>query len=279
MIHWIEWQFWSWKSSLATHVAREVARFTVKSIAKWLSESWNIILSNIKMNEITIPNYFYFEDDKFLEILRTANAINDLERKLYWYKKRGNTLTRRKREKFSRIYIFFDEVWAIMNNRAYKNFNTVISEYINQNRKNFQEIYLITADWQQSDKSLRRFVEWWYYVTPFVNLPILKNIWIVRRMQKDEEWKPALENYVWKDQNWDYILKQKPIDERVDWFWKPWIWEYYDDLHKNIRDPEKYINLDFKLLNKIISRKKELRDVLSHDDFINLNQKLITEKI
>lgn len=279
MIHWIEWQFWSWKSSLATHIARKVAQITAKGIAKWLSASWNIILSNIKMNEETIGNYFYFEDDKFLEILRTANAINDLERALYWFTKRGNTLTRRKRNKFSRIYIFFDEVGAIMNNRNYKQFNTVISEYINQNRKNFQEIYLITADWQQSDKSLRRFVEWWYYVKPFMNLPILRDIWVVRRMQKDDEWKPAMETYTWKDQNWDYVVKQRPIDEYIEWFWKPWIREYYDDLHKNIRDDEKYIDLDFKLLWKIINQKKELKEALSNENFIELNKKILPVKV
>jgi len=35
------------------------------------------------MDKNIIKNYFYFEDDKLLEILRTANAVNDLERLVY----------------------------------------------------------------------------------------------------------------------------------------------------------------------------------------------------
>lgn len=259
MINWIEWQFWSWKSSTATYLAKQQAILSINKIKKWKSSSFNtIILSNIKMDEFKLTNYVYFEDDKFLDVLRTCNAINDLERHLYWYLKEWNSLIKWKRKKFTKFYIFFDEVWAIMNNRNYKDFNTTISEYINQNRKNFQEIYLITADWQQSDKSLRRFVDWWYYVKPLFPFPILRDIAIVRRMKKDDEGKPALQNYVWKDQNWDYITKTKPIDEYYTWYWKPSIWPYYDDLHKNIRDVDKYKSIDPNLLNWIIEKKSEL---------------------
>ena len=263
MINGIEWQFGSWKSSLATHIARKVAIQTSKDVARKLLASWNIILSNIPMNEEYFWNYFYFEDDKFLEVLRTCNLVNDVERHLYWYRKKGSSLTQWKRNRFSKFYIFFDEVWAIMNGRNSKDFDNVISEYINQNRKNFEEIYLITADWEQSDKSLRRFCEWWYYVTPLFPFWIFKNIWIIRKMQKDADGKPAMRPYTSKDQNWDYIVKYKPINEYVQWFWKPWVWSLYDDLHKNIRDPQKYTLADKDLALSIINKKPELQNVFN----------------
>jgi len=261
MINGIEWQFGSGKSSLATHIARKVAIQTSKDVAKKLLASWNVVLSNIPMNTEYFWNYFYFEDDKFLEILRTCNMINDVERVLYWYKKKGSSLTQRKRNRFSKFYIFFDEVWAMMNNKNWKDEAQEIPEYINQNRKNFEEIYIITADWEQSAKTLRRFCEWWYYVTPLFPFWIFKNIWIIRKMQKDSEGKPAMKQYTAKDQNGDYVVKSKPINEYVQWFWKPWVWNLYDDLHKNIRDPKKYTGADKELVIEIIKKKPELRNI------------------
>lgn len=278
MIHWIEWQFWSWKSSLATYLARQVAISSAKDIAKWLLESGNIILSNIKMDSDSFSNYFYFEDDKFLEILRTCNCLNDIERVLYWEKQKNSSLIKWKRNKFSRFYIMFDEVGALMNNKNYKEEAKQLPIYINQNRKNFQDIYIITADGEQSAKTLRRFVEYWFYVTPFMDLPVLRNIWIIRRQKKDSEGAVMMETYTWKDQNGDYVAKYKPMDYYYDWFWKPWIWKYYDDLHKNIDDPDKYKWIDSELLSKIVSYKKELIPALKDSQFHALDYTLIPEK-
>lgn len=277
MIHWIEWQFWSWKTSLATQMARQVSISSAKDIAKWLAQSWNIILSNIKMDSNAFSNYFYFEDHKFLEILRTCNCLNDLERMLYWEKRKNSSLIKWKRNKFSKFYIFFDEVGAIMNNKNYKDEAKQLPIYINQNRKNFEEIYIITADGEQSAKTLRRFVEWWYYVTPLINLPILRNIWIIRQQKKDIEGNVMMENYVWKDQSWDYVNKQRPMDYYFDWFWKPWIWIFYDDLHKNIDDPDKYKWVDLKLFTQIVWYKKELIPALKEPEFASLQYDPITE--
>ena len=273
-IYWIEWQFWSWKSALSTHIARNVAIKSTKLIAKQLSKSWNIILSNIKMDKELIPNYFYFEDDKFLQILRTCNSINDLERAIYWTKKTNWWLIKRERKKFSRFYIFFDEAGAIMNNHIKLENNWNYAEYINQNRKNFEDIYIVTAKWWQTNKTLRQHVDWWYYVEPFSKLPLLCDIWLIRRCQKDEEGKILMQQFIWKDQNGDLVRKEKPVDEFVDWFWKPWIWSYYDDLHKNISDPNKYEDLDTRLLTDIILHKKELIEPLYQiDTFLPLKNK------
>lgn len=265
MIFWIEGQFWSWKSSLATHIAYKVALFNAKNIAKNLVQSWNVVLSNIKMDSVAFPNYIYFEDDKFLEVLRTANLINDIERQLYTSPRKNSSLLDYKRSKFSKFYIFFDEAGAIANWRNYKEFDNVVSEYINQNRKNFQDIYLITADWEQTDKSLRRFVEYWYYVEPLFNFWIFRNFWKIMRCKKDKDGKIVLKPYLSKDEKGDYVTKTKPLIEYVSWFYKPNVWKYYDDLHKNIRDKDKYIGASPELLKKIVWYKQELLDLYNKD--------------
>jgi hypothetical protein len=35
------------------------------------------------MDKTRIPNYYYFEDDKLLQVLRTCSLVNDVERYLY----------------------------------------------------------------------------------------------------------------------------------------------------------------------------------------------------
>jgi hypothetical protein len=135
-----------------------------------------------------------------------------------------------------------------------------------QNRKNFENIYIIGADWNQNDKSLRRHVEWWYRIKPLsywlAKLPFFRDIWVIERHKKDEEGNIAMEKYVWKDQNGDYIAKSRPIQENVDRFYKPGVWSLYDDLHKNIRDKERLnINKDhlraFIWNNKILEEKAQ----------------------
>lgn len=248
MIYWIEGQFGSWKTSLATYIAKQQAIRTARAIASQLVWWKSIILSNIKFDDFQFPNYFYFEDDKFLEVLRTANFLNDLERELYHTKREKSSLVKRHRDKFTKFYIFYDESTAIQSARwsvkTIKDGNTAQEEYIMQNRKNFENVYIIWADGNQNDKSLRRHVEWWYRVKPLwfwlSKLPVLRDIWVIERHKKDEEGNIAMEKYIGKDEKGDYIAKQKPIQENIDWFYKPWVWDFYDDLHKNIKDPDKY---------------------------------------
>lgn len=272
MIYWIEWQFWSWKTSLATYIAYKSAIRSANIISKdkakslfsksqkqnltleerkniFLTSLWTwktLILSNIQFNEYYLPNYLYFEDDKFLEVLRTINLLNDIEREFFYKNKTDSTLKIRDRNKFTKFKIFYDEATAIQSARdsIKKDKDNTQEEYIMQNRKNMTDIYIIWADWNQNDKSLRRHVERWFKVKnlPFwlSKLPILKNIWIIERHKKDDEWAIAMEKYMAKDDKGDYIVKQKPIQENIDWFYKPSVWSLYDDLHKNIRDKNKY---------------------------------------
>ena len=118
-IFWIEWQFWSWKTSLASYMAKKKAMETVRAIAKKIDWKNSIIISNIKFDKQIIPNSYYFEDSKILEMLRTGNAINDIERAIYWKVKTPWWLTKWPRKKFLKMYIFFDESWALKNKRQW----------------------------------------------------------------------------------------------------------------------------------------------------------------
>jgi hypothetical protein len=118
-------------------------------------------------------------------------------------------------------------------------------------------------------------VDWWYYVKPLFNFWIFRDIWIIRRCQKDEEWNILTQKYIWRDQNWDDVMKEKPIDEYMWFFWKPAVWSYYDDLHKNIWDEKKYKDLDFDLVKEILLWKPELIEpLLKNEQFKDLHKKI-----
>jgi hypothetical protein len=118
-------------------------------------------------------------------------------------------------------------------------------------------------------------VDWWYYVRPLFDFWIFRDIWIIRRQQQDEEWKVLMTSYIGRDQNWDDVVKQKPIDEYVWFFWKPNIWSYYDDLHKNIADIDKYKDIDLNLFTQILLWKPELQEIVKKEwAFFNLKNKI-----
>ena len=258
-IYWIEWQFWSWKTSLAVHFAKKIAVQTAKDIMSKIWKNWSIIITNIKLDNVEIPNYFYFEDNKILEMLRTGNAINDIERELYGKQKTKGWLTIWPRKKFLKMYIFFDESWALMNSQKRLSNNETFAQYLNQCRKNFTDIYIISVEWNENNKILRSKVDWWYYVNT-INFPILRDFWIIRKCKKDKDDNIATIKFLARDNNWDYIQKEKPMDYYVWFFYKPFTWKIYDDLHKNIKDEEKYTWIDSDLFNTILDKKPELKE-------------------
>ena len=273
-IYWIEWQFWSWKTSLAVHFAKKIAVQTAKDIMSKIWKNWSIIITNIKLDNVEIPNYFYFEDNKILEMLRTGNAINDIEREIYGSKKTKWGLTIWDRKRFLKMYIFFDESWALMNSQKRLSNNETFAQYLNQCRKNFTDIYIISVEGNENNKILRSKVDWWYYVNT-INFPILRDFWIIRRCKKDKDDNIATVKFLAKDQNWDYIQKEKPMDYYVGFFYKPFTWRIYDDLHKNIKDEEKYTWIDSELFNTILDKKPELRqEVLKNEKFKILQNKI-----
>jgi len=249
MFYWIDWEFWSWKTSLAVYFSKKINK-----------DKNAIILSNIKLDPELFPNYFFFDDQELLTMFRTDNFINDLERIIY-QKKWKWSLPKRQRNKFTDTYIFFDESNAVLNNREWKNFDKAFKYYLNQPRKNFEEIYLIWADWDSNEKSFKKFVKWWFYVLPLFDLPYLKNIWIVRRRQKDDFWNTKELAYKTKNDYWIIVTEYIPVDVYHEWFYKPLVWDYYDDLHKNIPD-EKKLQINYKFLDKYLKIKPEFKKVI-----------------
>jgi len=64
-------------------------------------------------------------------------------------------------------------------------------------------------------------VDWWYYSNPLSSLPILRDFAIIRRCMKDPDGNIVLDKYLGKDQNGDWVTKTKPVDQFVDWYWRP----------------------------------------------------------
>lgn len=252
MIYGVDGQFASWKTSYVVKIASQLP-------------PGSIIFTNIKMDRAQIPNVFEFPWNfmGLLTVLREINLINDLERYAFTYPKENSTLRYYPRDRFTRFYLFFDESGSSMNASDYKKFDTVLCQYIDQNRKNFENIWLCSADGASNFKGLRKYVDWWYYSKPFMNLPVLNHIKVIRRQKREEDWKTLkLEQFIGLDQNQDMVIKQRPIDEYVDWYWQPKVWSLYDDLDKVITDPDKYKNLDLQRVSQVFQANPYLARVV-----------------
>ena len=161
-----------------------------------------------------------------------------------------------------------------MNSQKRLKDNETFAQYLNQCRKNNTDIWIRSVEGSENNKILRSKVDWWYYVNS-INFPFLKDFWIIRKCKKDADWNIQTIKYLGKDQNWDYIQKEKPMDFYVDFFYKPLSWRNYDDLHKNIKDPEKYEDIDIDLFNAILKQKPELKkEVLQNANFEILKNKI-----
>lgn len=233
----IDGEFWSWKTSLAVYFAKKISK-----------DKNSIIITNIKLDPDLFPNYIYFEDTQLLRVFRTDNFINDIERNVNWKPNKKGSLRNWIRSKFIKTYILFDESNALQNNREWEKFDKAFKYYLNQPRKNFEAIYLIWADGDSNEKSFKKFVKWWYYVVPFMQgFPILSDIWVIRARQKDDFWNTKELAYKTEEKDWFIRTEYVPIDIYVDWFYKPLVWSFYDDLHKNIPDDDKN-NIDYSVL-------------------------------
>jgi len=244
MITGIEGQFGSGKTSTAVKIAERAGPRA-------------LVLTNIRVNTQAKPNWLVFGDDELMEMLRFANAVNDGERLAFCKPRNDAPFPYYARGKFTHILILLDEAGASMNNRAWKDFDVAMVEYVNQNRKMRTDIFLVTADGQQVESSLRRFVEQWYYAKPLLPFGFFKDVKLVRCMIKDSEGKPKMLSYLGRDANGDWVVKEKPQDFFVFWYWQPTTWRLYDDWHKNIKDPEKYSleSRSLQLLSEHFARK------------------------
>lgn len=71
-----------------------------------------------------------------------------------------------------------------------------------------------------------------------------------------------MQQYIALDAQNDYVVKERPIDEYVTWFWQPRLWKYYDDLDKVINDPKKYAIDDLKRVESIFQANPYLARVV-----------------
>lgn len=232
MIYWIDWPYWIWKTSFAVNYALE---FSKKYKDKW------IVISNIRLYWKEFENYIFFDYSNILDVVRFANHINDIERKQRSnYSTLANWKRELKRQNFTKFLIIFDESWSLLNKHEKKTYESALIQYINQTRKIFYDMFLTSVLWWENFKQLRDKVEVWYTMEqPFPKFPILH--WlrkVYREFREPDGYTVRTEKFIWKDIKWDRVLKERPLKFSYKYFYKPWTYYYYDDLHKNIDDPE-----------------------------------------
>ncbi len=223
MIYWIEWLYGSGKTSYATYLMMNEFKH-------------HTIWTNIQVDQKTIPNAIIFPDRDILEVMRTINILNDLERWKYSIQREWSNIMDHDRSSFSNHVIFFDEWSSHINARDWKASQTALFQYLDQERKLFLDIYIMTPSSQTIDISYRRMIQSWITLEQFASLPILRNIRTARAIYKDVNGNPLTETFLDKDEMWTPIMKQRPIIESMGWFYAPKYWKHYDDLHKNISD-------------------------------------------
>lgn len=71
-----------------------------------------------------------------------------------------------------------------------------------------------------------------------------------------------MQEYMAFDERDNPIMLQYPIDVYHDWYFQPFVWRLYDDLHKVIPDPNKYVWLDFDNVKDIMIKNPYLAKVI-----------------
>lgn len=230
MIRGIEWRYGSGKTSYAVRLMTK----EYKSHFIW---------TNIHLDQDKFPNSVIFPDRDLLTVMQTINRINDLERSVYAPIPEGSTLPQYDRNAFTQHVIFFDEWSSHINARDWKEQTTKIFQYLDQERKLFLDIYILTPSSQTIDIAYRRMIEEWITVeSPYPQwLPYFKNIRKAQSIAKDQNGQPILESFIDKDEQGTPIMKQRPIIRDLTRFWfnVSKYWPLYDDLHKNITDDYK----------------------------------------
>ena len=208
--------------------------------------------------------FYHFWDNEFKNALVTCATRNFNERYL--------NLSRNLR---TQNFIFFDEVWILMNSSAYKNFDTELLDFLLQVRKLNLSIFFWYQKYTDFLAKLRKHIDLNIYFKPLLNISLLKPYtWAYRMNYFDfETWKVLTESYIAKDEQWDYIQKERPLDFHYQWmFWKPSRWKIYDDLFINAK-------IDFKDIWTLWEMYGQNYEVKEQFDFSNVDPKYLTEKI
>lgn len=242
-IHGIDGQFWSGKSSFCAKIADIVQGDNV------------MIFTNIKFNKKRIRNVYEFEDHEILKVLRTINAINDFDRLRYGQIPDWWELPNHLRHLYTRFYVFYSESGSLLWNETKLKEEGELRQYINQNRKNFMEFFLDSASGGQNTKTIRARVDKWYVSRPWFNIPILRDFRKVEWQHREEDWETLkMVKYLARDEKGDYVVKEYPDTGDFMVYYAPFVWSLYDDLHKNIKDPLKYVWADLETVKAVLEK-------------------------
>lgn len=228
MIYWIDWPYWNWKTWYSIYWIKKAKKLYGKKL---------IIFSNIKMYDI---DYIDINDVDLLPVLQAIYKKNQKDRenpnnfkilKKNWKK----CLIR---QNMTRFIILLDESWSVMNKHQKTHYDTKLIYYINQTRKLFYDLFLISARWDENFKQLRDKVSFWFRIEKkFKSFPFLSDLRFVYLEEREDDWKTLItEKFIWKDQKWDKVLKERPKSEFYEWYYAPFTYDFYDDLFINNKD-------------------------------------------
>ena len=241
-IYGVDGTFGSGKSSFAAYMARQLVGTRC------------IIWTNMALEKAYIPGVIEFRDDEIMKVFRTINWINDIERDTFSKIAPGHSVPKYDRSKFTRHLVILDEAGAHANQNDWRSFDTDVVQYVNQCRKNFMDIVLVTAKGGQVLTNLRQFVEIWFYIRPLFDFWFFKNIRVVRGQERQEDGRSVvLDSDLIRNDKGDWVLRQKPRDWYETWFYAPAVWRFYDDLRKNVVDDRKYLMADSETVSKYVS--------------------------
>jgi len=226
-IYAVDWRFGSWKTLIMT-----------RRLTKLYPNPKNIIFTNIKLN-FTSPNIYQYDDiidlwtdektnkpkQKFtiLEVLELIWQLDDISRQ-----------SQIKRDDRIRYRIFADEWWIIFNQHERSKFPIEILQFLLQSRKLNIHLFFWVQKFKNLSNQLREHVSSVFYFRPFLWLPFLKNyFWEIRNKEVDNEWITETIKYKAEDWQWNTVQKEIPIDEHVEYIYKPSRYKYYDDLYLN----------------------------------------------
>lgn len=141
------------------------------------------------MDTVNIPNVYQFDGnyETLLDVFRTVNLVNDLERFAFSSPRENSSIRYHPRSDYTRFVIFFDESTSNMNANDWKSFDSVITQYLHQNRKLFLDFYLAGADGSGNASVFRKQIEYWYYMKPFSDFLFLRDFKVCRRQKREDD--------------------------------------------------------------------------------------------
>lgn len=225
--------------------------------------------SNIYTFEDMLPTWKF--DKKWKEIMEYW--VYDVF-KFIWSMddyQRSQNVPRNKRIKY---FVFLDEWWILFNSHNWSKFPQWLIQYLLQIRKINTRLFVWAQKYRNVVSQLREHVDKVFYFKRF--LWIFKDFWTIRMKEVDLEWNTIMDVFLAKDEQGDYIKKEKPRDEHVEFFYKPSRYKFYDDLKLNKKFSNSDTILDFWEIWQHIMQKITLNWTIKDD--IKLTNKDFTSR-